>query len=71
MSAAFDTLGRGMHADTPGHAFVLLDETGKVVWQRDYWLEPYRTTYVEPEKLFADLPRASLDGILIAGAAKA
>lgn len=59
MSAAFDTLGRGMHADTPGHAFVLLDETGKVVWQRDYWLEPYRTMYVEPEKLLADLPRQS------------
>jgi peroxiredoxin len=59
MSAAFDTLGRGMHADTPGHAFVLLDEIGKVVWQRDYWLEPYRTMYVEPEKLLADLPRQS------------
>ena len=55
MSAAFDTLGRGMHSDTPGHAFVLVDETGKVVWQRDYWLEPYRTMYVEPETLLADL----------------
>jgi peroxiredoxin Q/BCP len=55
MSMAFDTLGRGMHADTPGHAFVLLDETGKVVWQRDYWLDPYRTMYVEPARLLADL----------------
>jgi len=55
MSAAFDTLGRGMHSDTPGHAFVLVDETGKVVWQRDYWLDPYRTMYVEPAKLLADL----------------
>jgi len=55
MSAAFDTLGRGMHSDTPGHAFVLVDETGKVVWQRDYWLEPYRTMYVKPGKLLADL----------------
>ncbi len=55
MSAAFDTLGQGMHSDTPGHAFVLVDETGKVVWQRDYWLEPYRTMYVKPGKLLADL----------------
>jgi len=56
MSSAFDTLGQGMHADTPGHAFVLVDETGKVVWQRDYWLDPYRTMYVEPARLLADLP---------------
>jgi peroxiredoxin len=55
MSVAFDTLGRGMHSDTPGHAFILLDESGKVVWQRDYWLAPYRTMYVEPERLLADL----------------
>ena len=53
MSAAFDTLGRGMHSDTPGHGFVLVDETGTVVWQRDYWLDPYRTMYVEPETLLA------------------
>lgn len=59
MSAAFDTLGQGMHSDTPGHAFVLVDETGKVVWQRDYWLEPYRTMYVEPETLLADLAAIS------------
>jgi hypothetical protein len=59
MSAAFDTLGQGMHADTPGHAFVLVDETGRVAWQRDYWLEPYRTMYIEPERLLADLARRS------------
>lgn len=56
MSAAFDVLGKGMHQDTPGHAFILLDETGRVVWARDYWLPPYRTMYVEPEKLLADIP---------------
>ena len=55
MSAAFDTLGRGMHEDTPGHAFVLVNGSGKIVWQRDYWLDPYRTMYVEPETLLADL----------------
>lgn len=55
MSAAFDTLGRGMDADAPGHAFVLLDERGRVAWQRDCWLPPDRTMYVEPERLLADL----------------
>lgn len=57
MSAAFDTLGLGMHADTPGHAFALIDE-GRVLWYRDYWLPPDRTMYVEPAKVLADLPSA-------------
>ena len=58
MSQAFNTLGKGMHADTPGHAFVLLDPSGKVVWQRDYYQPPYRTMYVDPAKLFKDIPVA-------------
>jgi peroxiredoxin len=57
MSRAFNTLGQGMHGDTPGHAFVLV-ERGKVLWQRDYWLAPDRTMYVEPEKLLDDIPTA-------------
>lgn len=59
MSAAFDALGQGMHSDTPGHAFVLLNKAGKVVWQRDYWLAPYRTMYVKPARLLADLSAAA------------
>ena len=55
MSTAFDVLGQGMHSDTPGHAFVLVDESGTVVWQRDYWLGPSPTMYVEPATLLADL----------------
>jgi peroxiredoxin Q/BCP len=55
MSSAFNTLGQGMHGDTPGHAFVLIDG-GKVVWYRDYWLPPSRTMFVEPSQLLADLP---------------
>ena len=57
MSRSFNTLGKGMHADTPGHAFVLV-ERGKVIWQRDYWLAPYQTMYVEPQELLADIPSA-------------
>jgi peroxiredoxin len=55
MSEAFNTLGKGMHADTPGHAFALIDK-GKVLWYRDYWLPPYRSMYVEPTKLLAQIP---------------
>lgn len=57
MSRAFNTLGQGMHGDTPGHAFVLV-ERGKVVWQRDYWLAPYQTMYVDPKQVLDDLPGA-------------
>ena len=54
-SEAFNTLGQGMHGDTPGHAFALISK-GKVLWYRDYWLAPYRTMYVQPEKLLAEIP---------------
>lgn len=55
MSEAFNTLGRGMHGDTPGHAFALISH-GKVIWYRDYWLAPYRTMYVKPAELLKDIP---------------
>ena len=54
MSEAFNTLGLWMHADTPGHAFVLID-CGKERWYHDYWLTPERSMYVEPRQLLADL----------------
>ena len=57
MSEVFNTLGQGMHADTPGHAFALIDK-GTVLWYRDYWLPPARSMYVEPAKLLADIPSA-------------
>jgi peroxiredoxin Q/BCP len=57
MSEAFNTLGQGMHGDMPGHAFALVDK-GKVLWYRDYWLPPYRSMYVQPSKLLADIARA-------------
>lgn len=55
LSNAFNVLGKGMHDNTPGHAFVLIDR-GKVVWYRDYWLAPYRVMYVKPAALLADIP---------------
>ena len=57
MSEAFNTLGLGMHSDTPGHAFVLI-ERGRVRWYHDYWLPPERSMYIEPKQVLADLPTA-------------
>jgi peroxiredoxin Q/BCP len=57
VSAAFNTLGKGMHADSPGHAFALIYH-GKVLWYRDYYLPPYGTMYVQPNKLLADILNA-------------
>ncbi len=58
MSAAFNTLGQGMHDDTPGHAFALVSK-GKVLWYRDYWLAPTRSMYVEPKQLLTDITGVS------------
>ena len=30
---------------------------GKVLWYRDYWLAPYRTMYVQPQRLLQDIPK--------------
>lgn len=51
MSRAYDVLGQGMHPDTAGHTFVLVDSSGRVRWRRDY-----RTMYVPPATLLASLP---------------
>ena len=57
ISTAFNTLGMGMHANTPGHAFALIYR-GKVLWYRDYYQPPDSTMYVQPSKLLAAIPRA-------------
>lgn len=43
VSKAYGTLGKGMHADLPGHSFVLIDAAGVQRWYGEYpsmWLEP-------------------------------
>ena len=40
-SKAYGTLGKGMHADLPGHSFVLIDKAGNQRWYGEYpsmWL---------------------------------
>jgi peroxiredoxin len=55
MSQAFNTLGQGMHADTPGHAFALIYH-GKVLWYHDYWISN-NTMYVQPATLLTAFPK--------------
>ncbi len=43
VSKAYDVLGKGMHANLPGHGFVLIDSNGIERWQAEYpsmWLDP-------------------------------
>lgn len=46
VSGAYDTIGRGHHADLPGHSFVLVDRDGNLRWRLD---EP--AMFVEPARL--------------------
>jgi len=36
VSKAYGTIGKGMHAELPGHGFVLIDKTGKQRWYGEY-----------------------------------
>lgn len=55
MSIAYDMLGRGgmEHPDQDGHAFTLVDSSGNIAWEGEY-----RSMYVPPADLLAELPRA-------------
>jgi peroxiredoxin len=36
VSTAYGTIGKGMHADLPGHSFVLINKAGKQTWYGEY-----------------------------------
>ncbi len=36
VSQAYGMLGKGMHANLPGHGFVLVDASGRLRWQMEY-----------------------------------
>jgi peroxiredoxin len=54
VSKAYGVLGKGMHANLPGHGFVLVDGAGNERWQADYpsmWLEPATLLQTAKSKL--------------------
>jgi peroxiredoxin len=51
ISDAYQTLGLGMHPDTDGHTFILVDRHGNIRWRHDY-----TTMYVPPEQLLKSIP---------------
>jgi peroxiredoxin Q/BCP len=57
MSGAYDVLGQGMHPNTAGHTFILVDGKGVIRWRRDYGLGSDPTMYVKPDRLLADIPK--------------
>lgn len=50
VSAAYDALGKGMHADLPGHGFVLIDGSGQIRWQGEF-----PSMYISSSDLFNKL----------------
>ncbi len=52
MSDAYGATGQGMHPNTDGHTFVLIDARGKIRWRKDY-----TTMFVKPDQLFGEIPR--------------
>lgn len=36
VSTEYDVMGKGMHANLPGHGFVFIDSSGNIRWQKEY-----------------------------------
>jgi len=53
VSDAYGMLGTGMHADLPGHGFVLIDGAGQVRWTMNY-----PSMYASAEQILADMGAA-------------
>jgi len=51
MSNAYGAVGQGMHPNTDGHTFVLIDRSGQIRWRKDY-----TAMFVPPGRLFAEIP---------------
>lgn len=51
VSDAYGMLGNGMHANLPGHGFVLVDASGRIRWSREY-----PSMFVAAGDLLAALP---------------
>lgn len=56
VSSAYGMLGQGMHANLPGHGFVLIDGSGELRWKKEY-----PTMYVSAGELLDEI-RGALAG---------
>lgn len=54
MSTDYDVLGLGMHADMPGHSFILVDRHGVIRWRHDY-----TEMFVPTDELLKAIPNIS------------
>lgn len=52
MSDAYGATGQGMHPNTDGHTFVLIDRKGRIRWRKDY-----SDMFIQPNQLFAEIPK--------------
>lgn len=52
MSDAYGATGQGMHPNTDGHTFVLVDRRGRIRWRKDY-----TDMFIQPSQLFAEIPK--------------
>lgn len=50
VSNAYGVVGTGMHADLPGHSFVLVDGSGRIAWRGDY-----PSMFVTTDHLLSDI----------------
>ena len=50
VSNAYGVVGTGMHANLPGHSFVLVDGSGRIAWRGDY-----PSMFVTTDQLLSDI----------------
>lgn len=53
VSDAYGVVGTGMHADLPGHSFVLVNGSGRIAWRGDY-----PSMFVTVDQLLSDIGSA-------------
>jgi peroxiredoxin len=54
VSGAYGVIGTGMHANLPGHSFVLVDESGRIAWRGEY-----PSMFITTDELVSEVGSAS------------
>jgi peroxiredoxin len=53
VSSSYGVIGTGMHANLPGHSFILVDAAGRIAWSGDY-----PSMFVTTDQLLSDIGSA-------------